>query len=149
MKKTFKLIGIIAAMAVIGFSMTACNQANDPAPSPPPQQPPSGPGQDQPPPPAAPSIIGTWENEWGNVLVFSGNQWQRSHQGNPYLRGTFTTSGTDGISITVTERHGQPFLASPVTGRFFIETFGPWRELSFFGLVVDGTNWGSSEWWTP
>ena len=148
MKKTFKLIGIIAFVALIGFSVTACQQ--EPAPAPPPPPGPVDPGPaPPPPPPAAPSIIGTWENDWGNVLVFSGNQWQRSHQGNPYLRGTFTTSGADGITITVTERHGQPFLASPVTGRFFIEGTGRWRELSFLGLVVDGNNWAANEWWTP
>ena len=55
MKKAFKLIGIIAIAAVIGFSFTGCDQANDPAPAP--QQP----GDQQPSGqvPANP-FVGTW-----------------------------------------------------------------------------------------
>ena len=76
MKKTFKLIGIIAVVAIIGLSAAACS--SDPAPLP---------------------IYGTWVAGGERIVLEDGN-WTLWYDNQPYLRGTFIAS--DGYSGTFT-----------------------------------------------
>ena len=78
MKNSFKFFGIIAIFAVIGLSMTSCQQ--EPVPAPPIVQPPPppDPGPQQP----ANPFIGTWRHmgvhSWGTetlTLTITGTGW--------------------------------------------------------------------------
>ena len=100
MKNFFKLFGIIALVAVIGFSMTGCENDSDPDPAPAPT------------PPPVTILSGTWvgTNANGTVTIsVSGYSWTQYTNGPatqnvnmPIMRGTYTVSGTI-ITMTATE----------------------------------------------
>jgi len=78
MKNLLKLFGIIALVAIIGFSMTACGGDDD-----------SGGGD--------PALNGTWESIGGELKLNNGN-WEMSES----AKGKYTTSGG---TITITTTH--------------------------------------------
>jgi len=61
MKKIFKLIGIIAIVAIIGFSFTACEEEEDDPP---------------PPPPPYANYLGTWVCDSDLTLVITSNEFK-------------------------------------------------------------------------
>ena len=86
MKNFFKL-GIIAMVAVIGLSTTACDQANEPGSE-------TGTGQ------ISANLVGTWvDNEWGDTLTINANGTFTWIQNGWIDSGTFSVSGN---SFTMT-----------------------------------------------
>jgi len=87
MKNTFKLFGIIAFMAVIGFSFSACGDSKD-----------DGNSSDP--------LKGTWTGQVEGAtmkLVAADGKFEVEQNGNPSgFRGTYTVSGNT-VSITFTE----------------------------------------------
>ena len=83
MKTLFRLLGIIAFAAIIGFSMTACG------------------GDDDPPPDPKDLVQGTWKYTWASgtnwdQVAFTGNNYVIANdEDDPLYSGTFTiTSNT-------------------------------------------------------
>ena len=97
MKNKSKFFGIIAIIAAIGFSMTACGQSNDPAPAPAPAPAPD-PGPQQ---PVGPNVSGNW-TMGDNRLNFVNGFWYRFYGAAMYMNGTFSISGNN---ITIVHTH--------------------------------------------
>jgi len=143
MKKTLKLIGIIATVALIGFSMAACDQANDPAPAPAPPPGPTGPVLDA-------TLNGTWV--WGTErLTLNNGQWNIWIDGFPQRRGTYTTNsvtpGSGTMVMTVTEIHnGQMWLnqSAAISGGTAATVFMPenWTYLVVNNETLHLSGWG-------
>jgi hypothetical protein len=90
MKNLFRLFGIIALVAVIGFSMVACDDGDDD----------SNP------------FIGTWKSSNGYVMVFAASTFTiaSANNGNVESSGSYTWSGNS-ASMTVSSgvNSGQRF----------------------------------------
>ncbi|MCL2801667.1 MAG: hypothetical protein FWD28_07925 [Treponema sp.] len=72
MKKTLKLVGFIALVAVIGFSIKSCKDPDPPGP-----------------------FEGTWaKTEDSRIITFSGNNWVCKNGVNNENRGTFSYTET-------------------------------------------------------
>jgi len=133
MKKTFKTLGIIAIIAVIGFSMVSCETvgqvfsdmwneaaiqareqpAQEPSQQQPTQQPTQQPSQQQPAqptwPPAAnqPAPTGTWRTSAGTVLwIFNANGTGMQRPTTPNIPDTPFTWTASGNRLTVTWDNG-------------------------------------------
>ena len=102
MKNYFKLFGIIALAALIGFSMTACdNDDGD-----------SGP------------LSGTYTLEGGGASIsFSGNNFTFSMEGNSFS-GSYSVSGS---TITFTAE-GQSMTGTIIDGNTISFEGGTWRK---------------------
>ena len=83
MKSTFKVLWIIALVAVIGFSFAACS------------------GDDS---NVDPALNGSWANS-GRVWIFNNGNWEFRIYGNPNSKGTYTTS-SDNIKMIITHLPG-------------------------------------------
>jgi len=106
MKNMFKLAGVIAIAAVIGFSMAACGDGND-------DDPPEPPVITEPPiitEPTVGPLDGTWVSEGNGTKLVIGDGGitvsnYDDHLENPYygiLKGTITTSGSN-LTVTFTQ----------------------------------------------
>ena len=84
MKSTIKLFGIIAFVAVIGFSMASCDDADDDA------------------------LNGTWVSSDGTKLVLNNGNITELSDNVEFMRGRYTTSGSN-ITITFTEMNSALF----------------------------------------
>jgi len=87
MKNLFKLLGIIALVAVIGFSMAACSDDD-------------GGGEDSNP------FIGTWRSSNGYVMVFAASTFTITSASGSVESGSYTWSGN---SATMTVSSGANF----------------------------------------
>ena len=97
MKNTFKLLGIIALVAVIGFGMAACDDGNKD----------TGPKNSD--------LNGTWTGT-GLEMVLTNGSLRVSMTDAPTpiesIRGTYNVSGSNAITVTFTELLGSFFLNS-------------------------------------
>jgi len=84
MKNTFKVLGIVALVAVIGFSFASCG---------------GGGGE------ADPELNGTWTN-YSDVLVLNNGNFEFTDGGDPLAKGKYTTSENYYVTITVTQLYG-------------------------------------------
>ena len=109
MKNLFKLIGIIAMAAVIGFSFAACgdddgttggNSGNggNPVSGGNPGNGGGGTG----------GLNGTWVNQAGEVWVLNNGNLTVSNNDGEFIRGTYSTSGNN-ITVTFTQVKGSAF----------------------------------------
>ena len=89
MKNVFKLFGIIALVAVIGFSMAGCKNDDD-----------GGGGGDSNP------FIGTWKSSNGYVMVFSASSFTITSASGNVESGSYTQNGN---SATMTVSSGANF----------------------------------------
>jgi hypothetical protein len=98
MKNVSKLFGLIALIAIIGFSMAACNDDDDPD------------GGNDP-------FEGTWTNvDMGMTIVAADGSFTVSQGDNPAFRGTYTVSGNN-VAITFTQINtGSGWTAFPENG---------------------------------
>ena len=101
MKNKSKFFGIIAIIAVIGLSMAACDQSNDPAPAPAPAPGPTPAPDPGPQQPASPNVNGNWIRG-NNRLNFDNGYWYRFYNAAMYMNGRFSISGNN---ITIVHTH--------------------------------------------
>lgn len=104
MKNLFKWFGIIALVAIIGFSIAACKTDDDS----------SGGGTD-------PALNGTWvRNDNGYVYKFNNGSFEMSTDGMPFMRGTYTTNGNI-ITMKITGIYGgdSDFASLGLTSRWY------------------------------
>ncbi len=88
MKNTIKVLGIIALVAIIGFSMVACNQdAGNP-------------------------FIGTWSDGW-YTLTCTASTWNVVSESTYWLSGSYTYNGN---SANFIETNGLTFGTATVSG---------------------------------
>jgi hypothetical protein len=93
MKNTFRLIGIIAIVTVIGFSMAACSDNSDSS---------GGTGGTGNNGGSSNKFAGTtWNGDQGTAGSFDANTWTAKNYGIPSYNGTYTVSGNK-ITFTVT-----------------------------------------------
>jgi hypothetical protein len=91
MKNFFKLMGVIAVIAVIGFSMAACNDGGD-----------GGGNNNNNNTDGSGSLSGSYNHESGSMTItFSGSNW--SVTGLVADSGTYTVSGT---TLNITHKDG-------------------------------------------
>jgi len=77
MKNVFKMLGIVALVAAIGFLMAACDDDTTNNAVPPPNP-----------------LVGTWQATDGSAYKFnSDGTFEGSEYGTPVMKGTYTTSG--------------------------------------------------------
>jgi hypothetical protein len=88
MKNTIKLLGIIAFVAVIGFSMIACDDGNGD----------DGDGGNS-------SLNGTWIDSDGLKMVLNNGNLTFIIDNVESIKGTYTTSGSN-ITVTITQVSG-------------------------------------------
>ena len=121
MKSTIKLFGIIAFVAVIGFSMASCDDADDDA------------------------LNGTWVSSDGTKLVLNNGKITEMVDDVGFMRGTYTTNGSN-ITITFTEINsaaleGEDIGLSP--NRWYTEA--QLREAVIQALVSEGKSQEEAE----
>ena len=95
MKNIVKLFGIIALVALIGFSMASCGKDDDSG---------SG-GSDS-------SLVGTWTD--GSLTVTcTASTWNAVYTGQGSWSGSYTTNGN---TATLTETNGNKFGTATISG---------------------------------
>ena len=97
MKSTIKFLLITALVAVIGFSMAACDDKIDDGGN--------GNGDDDKKPQNT-SLEGTWVDSDGVKLVLNNGNFTYAFDNEELFRGTYSTSGTNGITMVTTGIHG-------------------------------------------
>jgi len=92
MKNFLKLLGIIAFVAVIGFSMVGCKNDDD-----------GGGGDSNP-------FIGTWRSSNGYVMVFAASTFTITSSGGSVESGSYTYSGNSAsMTVSAGANFGQTF----------------------------------------
>jgi hypothetical protein len=86
MKNTIKVLGIIALVAVIGFSMAGCGEDPD-----------TGGGGGGGGGGGTTAIEGTWRKSNGYQIKFQGNTWTYGNSSSDFIKGTWTS----GTTITI------------------------------------------------
>jgi len=106
MKNVFKVLGVIALVAIIGFTMTACGGGSG--------------GDDD-------DFVGTWISSGGQTLTCAnGKTWTARFGSNSY-KGTYDFNADTGLAtFTITFNSGSGGLGSP--GSSFTATIGESRE---------------------
>jgi len=126
MKTTFKLFGIIALMAVIGFVLIACGDGADGG---------GGPGTTV--------LEGTWTADGGRVAIFTGNSFVYKVNGDTRYSGTFSLSGS---TITFTIPTGSASGDFSVLGPILILTNHTW-DATVEGTYTKGGGGGTPWTW--
>jgi len=106
MKKTFNVLGIIAIVAVIGFSLAACGDGG-------------GGGETN-------SVNGTYKAADGEQFTLNNGSFEISYNNKTYAKGTYTTSARSisvNIALAVKELHGD-ILNENLTDTDMDITFG-------------------------
>jgi len=86
-KNVFRFLGIVAVVAVIGFSFASCGGSGGKA---------------------DPDLNGTW-NYYSSVLILNNGNFEYSTSGTPLAKGKYTTSDGGNVTMTVTHLHGSSF----------------------------------------
>ena len=101
MKNTIKVLGIIAFVAVIGFSMVACGDDDDSSGG-------GGGGNGG----GSGSFVGTWVGD-GLTVVCTASTWSASIPGRGSWSGPYTSSGN---TANFTETNGNNFGTATISG---------------------------------
>jgi len=119
MKYSFKLIGIISLMAVIGLTMVVCGGGAGGNPD-------TGPGNTV--------LEGTWTADGGRVATFTGNNFVYKVNGETRYSGTFSLSGST-ITFTV---QGQTATATFLVSGSILTLSGHSPDSSVDGIYTKG-----------